>query len=102
MAPWILLVHVLLYSWKVLPGLKVCPRDGGIFSTQWLPVQIFPATICVLILNVGYALGGLNPVHQKGQMAASADGYKERTWALVALSLLAQLPARVWQLLTVH
>ena len=28
MAPWILLVHVLLYSWKVLPGLKVCPRDG--------------------------------------------------------------------------
>ena len=46
----------------------------------------------------------LNPVHRKGQMAASADGYKckGRTWALVALSLLAQLPARVWQLLTVH
>ena len=35
-------------------------------------------------------------------MAASADGYKERTRALVALSLLTQLPARVWQLLTVH
>ena len=66
MAPWILLVHVLLYSWKVLPGLKVCPRDGGIFSTQWLPVQIFPATICVLILTCWLCPGRTEPCPPKG------------------------------------